>query len=188
MTTIKTESYIDTFKDHLNILLTSLPDDNVDITGLVFKTKKNIFKILKGNRKVLENKKKNVLHSMKQGVMVNPIVVNEFMEIIDGQTRYYAWLLDNKNKEPEDWTELSFIITPGLTADDAQNCNNASSSKWSFNDYIESCCVHSPYAKDFNTLKELIDDYTVPESSVLAIAFGTLDNSKNGYCNLQISS
>lgn len=49
------------------------------------------FKILQGNRDVVEMRKKKILNSIKKvGYILNPIIVNKKMEIIDGQGRYMA--------------------------------------------------------------------------------------------------
>ena len=51
----------------------------------------SIFKTLKGNREVKENRKQTLIESIdKHGYITNPIIVNERFEVIDGQGRLAA--------------------------------------------------------------------------------------------------
>ena len=89
------------------------------------------FKRIKGNRAVGKNhlarlkasiKRKNLLH-------LNPIIVNENMEVIDGQHRLTAC---EALEEP-----VYYIVGKGLTFDDVVFMNS-SVKDWSVGDYLES--------------------------------------------------
>lgn len=49
------------------------------------------FKVLDGNRKIKESHRQELIASIdKHGFIMNPIIVNENFEVIDGQTRLAA--------------------------------------------------------------------------------------------------
>jgi ParB-like chromosome segregation protein Spo0J len=58
----------------------------------IYKTKEyNKFKILKGNRTIPRNRVEKIKQSIEEvGCIINPIIVNENYEIIDGQGRFTA--------------------------------------------------------------------------------------------------
>ena len=58
----------------------------------IFRTNKyEIFKQLKGNREVSPKRISKIINSIKEvGYIINPIIVNEKMEVIDGQGRLEA--------------------------------------------------------------------------------------------------
>lgn len=156
--------------------------------GLVLETKYDIgFKKAIANRPVKQERKKNIKKSLLNGEQVNPIIVNEKLEIIDGQGRYDAWCEINEYRDSEDLMPLKFIIVPGLTVKDAQICNNVQS-KWSFVDYIYSYSEDSHFKEDFARLRNFIENYSVliPTTTIIAISVGCLDNSGNGHCRKTI--
>lgn len=69
------------------------------------------FKKLNGNRSVLEQRKNMIIASIQErGWIRNPIVVNEKMEIIDGQGRFEA--LKKLNMPVE------YVVAKGATISD----------------------------------------------------------------------
>jgi hypothetical protein len=98
----------------------------------VYKTKDySLFKMLGGNRNINLKNANKIIASMKQRLIINPIIVNEKYEIIDGQHRFYAQRELNK--------EIYYIIQKGLGLKDCQlmNCN---SKTWSNEDFLNGYC------------------------------------------------
>lgn len=90
----------------------------------------SIFKILDGNRSVQDGRVEKIKSSIKKvGYIPTPIVVNEKMQIIDGQGRFAAL------KEME--YPICYIVVPGLSIEHciAMNINQTN---WKIMDYVES--------------------------------------------------
>ncbi len=87
------------------------------------------FKILQGNRQTKKahiNKLISAFRENTEAIQYNPILVNERMEIIDGQHRY------NALKELD--APIYFIQQPGLTIEDAHKLNSLVKT-WGPDDY-----------------------------------------------------
>lgn len=99
--------------------------------GVIYKTDDfKVFKHICGNRTDIERRVKKIEASVAQVGYINaPIVVNEKMEIIDGQARYEYCRRTN--------TPLAYCIIAGLTVDDCI-AMNISSTNWTIMDYISS--------------------------------------------------
>lgn len=98
-----------------------------------------IFKTLKGNRGVKENRKQALVESIdKYGFITNPIIVNERYEVIDGQGRLAAC--------KELGSPIDYVIVPNIGIDECMVLN-MNMKNWQTIDFIES------YAKQGN------DDY-----------------------------
>ena len=99
--------------------------------GEVFRTTNfKAFKHVCGNRTEVENRVKKIEASVAQiGYIDVPIIVNEKMEIIDGQARYEYCKRTN--------TPIAYCIKEGLNID---HCiaMNISSTNWGIMDYISS--------------------------------------------------
>lgn len=88
------------------------------------------FKIMRGNRKVAEKRVTTIMESIKQiGRLPTPIIVNEKMEIIEGQGRYAAC---KRLGLP-----IEYIIVIGATIEDCRIINQANT-PWGEDDYIQS--------------------------------------------------
>lgn len=88
------------------------------------------FKTIEGNRADIDRRVKNIEKSVEQvGYLPVPIVVNENMEIIDGQAHYHFCKRTN--------TPITFCIVRGLTVNECIALNIASSN-WRLVDYIKS--------------------------------------------------
>lgn len=99
--------------------------------GTVYETcELESFKVIKGNRADIERRKNKIAKSVeKVGYISAPIIVNEKMEVIDGQAR----LAYCKEKG----ISIAFYIIEGLTVDECI-AMNISSTNWGIRDYIES--------------------------------------------------
>ena len=104
-----------------------------DITGTQYVRKTtdySIFKELKGNREVAEKRISKLVKSfVDNGWLMNPILVNEKMEVIDGQARLEALKI---LKMP-----AYYIIQEGLTVEHCR-AMNIYQSNWSIRDYVVS--------------------------------------------------
>ena len=122
----------------------------IEIIGKVYKTDDlSIFKILDGNRSVEKAREKKIHDSIvKNGYIHCPIIVNEKMEVIDGQGRLEAL---KKLGMPAE-----YIIFEGLTIKECIALNVYQTS-WSFIDYIESYADRGD--KSYEFLLHLINKY-----------------------------
>lgn len=119
------------------------------------------FRRLKGNRDILEPRKAKLVKSIEAiGVMDAPILVNEKMEIIDGQGRFEAL----KSLD----LPIPYIVQEGIGLKECQRMN-VGQSNWSLKDYIMS------YAEigdnSYAYLLSLMERYSyLPVGAVIAIA------------------
>jgi len=112
------------------------------------------FKMLKGNRATSPARIKKIQTSiMNVGYITSPILVNEKMEIIDGQGRFEAL---KGLKMP-----IEYIMHPGIALKECQ-AMNIYQSNWKLLDYIKS------YAEvgnqNYIRLQSLLDEYTFNKS------------------------
>ena len=99
-----------------------------------------IFKRLKGNRDV--NNVKRIIKSIKSvGYIMNPVIVNENMEVIDGQNRIEALQMLN--------LPVHYYVVPGATIDTARALN-LGRANWKPIDYAKS------YAEEGNVSYQLL--------------------------------
>lgn len=88
------------------------------------------FKHLKGNRVVSEQRVNKIINSIRDvGYITNPIIVNEKMEVIDGQGRLQALKILKMDVE--------YIIEPGAGIEQCLNMN-INQTNWNLRDYIKS--------------------------------------------------
>ena len=87
------------------------------------------FKYLHGNRKINKNHKKRLIISMGKRNLKVPIIVNEKMQVIDGQHRLEA---AKELKLP-----ICYQIIKGLDLKDVQLLNT-NTSNWNLDDYMDS--------------------------------------------------
>lgn len=89
-----------------------------------------VFKRLESNRDVKNGSVKKIIRSIeKVGAIPNPLIVNEHMQIIDGQNRLEA--LKSLS------LPVYYIIIPGLTVEHCR-AMNINQSNWGLMDYIKS--------------------------------------------------
>lgn len=88
------------------------------------------FKVLGGNRMVKESHKQEIIRSLSShGYIMNPIIVNDKMEVIDGQTRLAAC--------KELHISVYYIVSPGIGIDECVVLNS-SAKVWTLHDYVSS--------------------------------------------------
>ena len=105
-------------------------EDMSRVFALVYEEKDySRFKRLENNRDVTETRKEKLKASIASGEVLNPIIVNEKMEIIDGQGRYEA--------KKELGLPIQYVISEGAGIKECQKMNKYNT-KWTFVDYIQS--------------------------------------------------
>lgn len=137
-------------------------------TQEILKTKEyNLFKIIKGNRKVDNKHVNHLIESMKEEYYLSPIQVNEKMEIIDGQHRYTAC---RALKLP-----VYYYVAKGAGLKAIQTLNS-NSKDWKTEDYLESWIEQG--VKDYVIYKQFKDAYGFAHRINLALLVGTLGNEE----------
>lgn len=91
----------------------------------------DLFKILKGNRKVNQLHVKRLASSFKSHYLFSPILVNEKWQIIDGQHRYLA--------AKELGLPIYYIVISGYGLNEA-HILNVNTSNWKKEDFLTSYC------------------------------------------------
>lgn len=128
----------------------------------------DLFKTLDGNRELVDRRKDKIKKSISEiGFLLNPIIVNEKMEIIDGQGRFTAL--------SELGLPIYYIVQNGVGIEECRHLNMYNE-KWSTIDYIKS---YAKSIEDYKRLYMLANDY--PEFS-FAELFSAI-YSGIGYCN-----
>lgn len=130
-------------------------DKMIRITGNTYQSDDyDMFKRLDGNRPVLAHRATKIKNSItKNGYIFNPIVVNEKMEIIDGQGRFEV--LTSMNKP------IDYVIAEGAGLEQCIALN-ASGTIWTLIDYINSYCEMGN--ESYIRMRQLIDEF--PEISL----------------------
>lgn len=121
-----------------------------NITKIQKTTDYNIFKGIIGNRALYEPHVKRLTRSVMQKNMLeqNPILVNERMEVVDGQHRLEV------AKELQ--LPVFYVVLTGGNLNDVI-LNNANNRGWSLLDYLESYIAMGK--KDYIKLKEFADEH-----------------------------
>lgn len=134
-------------KNIINKVIKAIQDEGNEIT---LNTRNyEIFKKLQGNRAVQEDRIKNIINSINEvGYIKSPIVVNEKMEVIDGQGRLEA--AERLN------LPIHYIIVPGIGIEEcrAMNINQKS---WGLTDYIKSYADMGQ--ESFILIQKIIKEY-----------------------------
>ena len=89
----------------------------------------NQFKYIKGNREVVESHVKTLSDQIAKKDFQIPIIVNEKMEVCEGQHRLEAYRLLG--------VPVTYIIKEGLEIQDIREMNSTSR-KWTMSEYMES--------------------------------------------------
>lgn len=100
----------------------------------------DLFKTIKGNRIINRSHVAKLKKSMKINYLLSPIIVNERMEIIDGQHRYTS---AKELKLP-----IRYIVVHGYGLEEVQSLNQ-NTSNWKNIDFLEAYCDlgHKEYLK-----------------------------------------
>lgn len=139
------------------------------------------FKRLVGNREVNPKRVKTIRKSIEEiGYIPNPIVVNENMEVIDGQGRLQAL--------KELGLPVEYIIKNGVGIRECLYMN-INQERWKIKDYINSYAERGN--KSYQMLKDLIDFYPIYSVNTIGTAIKgiknlTSTNIRKG--NLEISN
>lgn len=136
----------------------------------------DLFKRVKGNRPVDINHIKSLMVSVAQRNLLEniPLIVNDKMEVIDGQHRLEVSRAMN--------LPVYFITVPGGSIEDIRRLNSYSR-PWSVADYLESYIDLG--LKDYITLKNFAKKFGFSVSMALLILSNT---GKNGHDKLHQSA
>jgi hypothetical protein len=134
----------------------------------------DLFTLLKGNRPRIENHVKRLVNSiLKNGwIRSSQFIVGEKMVLYDGQQRLWA-LKDIRNKTGETY-EVGYKIDREMDLHKIQILNNYTMS-WKPTAYIDSNIELGK--KDYEFIKELMEQYKLPYTAVLAIITKSLIGS-----------
>lgn len=126
-------------------------NDQITKTNYRVQTTTNyeLFKVLDGNRGVVKSRADKIMRSIQaHGYIHNPIIVNEKMEVIDGQGRLKALKALN--------LPVEFIVFEGMTI---THCIalNVSQTTWTLRDYILSYADRGD--TNYKFLSLLVDKY-----------------------------
>lgn len=145
-----------------------------------FTTDYTIFKAIKGNRLLNEKKIKKIIADIKSGfdmLRYYPIVVDENMNVIDGQHRLY---ISRKLKQ-----NVYYIISKKITLNEIAKVNS-NTEKWKADDFIN--CYIQNGNKDYEALRKFKDEFKFPLSVCLmllstgsALKDGGSENSKDDF-------
>lgn len=128
----------------------------------------DMFKIMDKNREIIHDKP--IFESILNiGLLPIPIIVNEFMEIVDGQGRFSACKQLGK--------PIYYMIVEGLRINHVITMNSISK-KWATRDYIRCYATGDDKRVDYEYLNKLINKYssTFTNSAIYA-ACGLYDGS-----------
>ena len=137
----------------------------------VYKTNDlSIFKNIKGNRPVNLKHVKRLTDSIKEhGMLQNPIIVNENMQVIDGQHR----LLSAINAK----SDIYYIVNDDLNLKDVHTLN-LNQKNWNKKDFMDGYAVMgvTPY-QELKSFCEYNKDYSL--STCIAFCNNTTDSTHN---------
>lgn len=120
----------------------------------------SIFKRLPGNRDIPESRISKIVASIQEvGWIHNPIIVNEKMEVVDGQGRLTA--LQRLH------LPIEYIIAPGIGNKECI-CMNMNMVNWTVPDFIKSYAEQGD--ENYQRLLTLMDNYANGNLSVISTA------------------
>lgn len=123
-----------------------------------------MFKRLKGNRSIEKVRVRKIRESIeKVGYIPNPIIVNEKIEIIDGQAR--------KQVCEELGLPILYIIVPGASALECI-AMNISATNWNMGDYVKMYIEDG--IDDYERLNALVENHSVSLSVAVCAATGLM--------------
>lgn len=138
------------------------------------------FKKLMGNRKVDENRINKIIKSIRKvGYITSPIIVNEKMEVIDGQGRLEA--LERLHMPVE------YIVEPGIGINECISMN-VHQTNWTLMDYIVSFASRGmeSYIKILK-LKQEYPEFTIHAIGTSLFGIGKLSGAQINKGDLEIS-
>tara|TARA_R110002012_G_scaffold321455_1_gene549281 strand:+ start:1190 stop:1909 length:720 start_codon:yes stop_codon:yes gene_type:complete len=133
----------------------------------VYETKNySQFKYIDGNRLIKKTHTKKILNSMKKNRLFSPMIVNENMEIIDGQHRFQAQEILG--------VSVPFIIKKGYGKKETQILNE-NSKNWSLDDRLHTFC--NDRIEDYLIFREFKEKYKFANRECMNLLSGTRNNS-----------
>lgn len=130
------------------------------VTQVQITTNYDLFKRLKGNRPIIPSHVLQLVNSMRDHDLLVPIIVNEKMQIIDGQHRVEA------RRELE--LPVPYIVGTGMDLSDVQKLNTTAK-HWVSDDYARSYVEQGN--QHYVTYMDFRKTYDLPhEASILLLA------------------
>lgn len=157
----------------------------VSETALHYTKNFDDFVLMRGNRKVVDKHARSLMKRMQeQGNLTThfPIIVNEKMEVIDGQHRLEALkrlnAMNAKNPDGEIiWTPF-YRVEVGLTTDSIRHINNGHRN-WTWQDYMTS---YVSEGKDvYERFKNLIEHFGFDFTTTLHYCCGDKHDKLNSF-------
>lgn len=144
----------------------NLPSDATIIHNVYKTTNYDSFKVLKGNRRLNQIQIKRLVESFQKRQLISPIIVNEKMQIIDGQHRF--------NVAKQLSLPVYFIMLDGYDLEEVhilnQNTNN-----WKKETFLTSYCELG--YDDYQHMKEFMEKF--PEFGI-NVSIMLLTNNTQG--------
>lgn len=129
------------------------------VSGKIYKTKDfDSFKMIKANRKI--GSLNRLEKAAKTVGLLSPIIVNENLEIIDGQHRF---LVCQKIDMP-----VEYIVRTGSGMDEVISANTTTKN-WKIKDYVDSYAEEK--FEDYELLQEIVENNKVSISYFIDIAY-----------------
>ena len=148
--------------------VTSL-DRKINTDSILETTDYELFKFIDCNRSINKAHVDKIVKSMQLKLLDDPIVVNQHMEIVDGQHRFYAL---RKLELP-----IRYRFDPDRTDADIRTTNNVKRG-WSFQDYLASFIIDEKgkgrsYAGPYTTLDWFKKTYNLPMKICIILLGGS---------------
>lgn len=136
----------------------------------------SIFNTLDGNRAIKDRRVDKIVQSiMNVGYITSPILVNEKMEVIDGQGRLAA--LERLRKP------VQYMIHEGISIEECRQMN-IHQSNWTDYDYVQSYAIRGN--ENYQRLQSLMDTYKGLPSAVVISSCGRYLGNTSGVGNQPI--
>ena len=133
-------------------------------------TEYNLFKKLRGNRAINELHVRRLVEAIKEKDLQIPIIVDEDMNVLDGQHRLDAYKIVGN--------PIFYIVKNKFDLQDVRNVNSVAR-KWTLSEYLMSYCKLGK--KDYQLLEWFHRTYEFGIAECIAMLNG------KGYCNTTIT-
>jgi hypothetical protein len=122
------------------------------------------FKIIAGNRLIKPSNVRNLVESMKERLLMCPIIVNQYMEVIDGQHRLVAL---KELKLP-----VYYIMVKGYSIREVQMLNSYQKD-WSVTDFME--CYAGEGKESYIKYKDFYTKWKFNHQETMNLLSGTIN-------------
>lgn len=119
----------------------------------------NLFTFLRGNRAIDAPNLEKIKESMKEEQLLIPIIVNQNMQIIDGQHRFTA--------AKELGLPIYYIVNEAYGLEQVLRCNTGGSKKWTNEDFLFQHCEMNN--DNYIQFRDLCQRYNVSVSDMIKI-------------------